>query len=169
MARETKTGQQRGFTLIELILVIILLGILGLTAASRLFGRSSFDAHLARDQAISLARQIQLRAMNNQDAQGVLDDCLVLTVQPDHFGPAACADSTYSGRALTTANDGMTITSPTLSAVRFDLLGRPYQLTNTNGRDYLCRTDDCQVTFTARNLQSASLCLNREGYVYACP
>ncbi|UIP28263.1 prepilin-type N-terminal cleavage/methylation domain-containing protein [Photobacterium sp. TLY01] len=168
MARRLSAGRQRGFTLIELILVIILLGILSVTAASRLIGRSSFDAYLARDQAITLTRQIQLRAMSNIDAQGDLDGCLSLQVTPDHFGPPACADTTFSGRAITEADDAITVTGDLQGEVRFDLLGRPYQQDGSGNKTPLCTTA-CQITFVSRNAQSASICINREGYIHACP
>ena len=58
---------QRGFTLVELIVVIILIAIVSVTAASRMMGRSSFDAYVTRDQAISIARQIQITAMQAAD------------------------------------------------------------------------------------------------------
>ncbi|NAW86805.1 prepilin-type N-terminal cleavage/methylation domain-containing protein [Photobacterium halotolerans] len=168
MARYLSAGRQRGFTLIELILVIILLGILSVTAASRLIGRSSFDAYLARDQAISLARQIQLRAMSNINDQGDLNPCLSLLVAPDHFGPPACADTTFSGRAITASDDDITVTGDLLGEVRFDLLGRPYRQDGSGSKTPLCTTE-CQITFVSRNAQSASICINREGYIHACP
>ncbi|KDM92798.1 prepilin-type N-terminal cleavage/methylation domain-containing protein [Photobacterium galatheae] len=167
MACHYRAGRQRGFTLIELILVIILLGVLSMTAASRLIGRSSFDAYLARDQAVSLARQIQLRAMSNQTPQGTLDPCLSLRVQSNHFGPATCAATTYSGRALITSADGVTIGGTIQGDIQFDLLGRPYQLDSHGSKTLLCVTG-CQITFISRNTQSASLCINREGYIHAC-
>lgn len=167
MACQYRAGRQCGFTLIELILVIILLGILGMTAASRLIGRSSFDAYLTRDQAVSLARQIQLRAMSNNTPQGTQDPCLSLIVQPDRFGPATCADTTYSGRALTTQEDGVTVSGTTQGEIRFDLLGRPYQSDSSGNKIQLCASI-CKITFTSRNAQSASLCINREGYIHAC-
>jgi prepilin-type N-terminal cleavage/methylation domain len=55
----------RGFTLIELILVIVLLGVLAVTVAPRFFSASGYDQIAARDQLIQMLRQAQLQSMNN--------------------------------------------------------------------------------------------------------
>ena len=55
----------RGFTLIELVLVIVLIGVLAVTAAPRFFTASGYDQVAARDQLIQLLRQAQLQTMNN--------------------------------------------------------------------------------------------------------
>ncbi len=54
-----------GFTLVELVLVIILIGVLAVTAAPRFFTASGYDQVAARDQLIQLLRQAQLQTMNN--------------------------------------------------------------------------------------------------------
>ena len=55
----------RGFTLIELVLVIVLIGVLAETAAPRFFTASGYDQIAARDELIQLLRQAQLQSMNN--------------------------------------------------------------------------------------------------------
>ncbi len=55
----------RGFTLIELVLVIVLIGVLAVTAAPRFFTASGYDQIAARDELIQLLRQAQLQSMNN--------------------------------------------------------------------------------------------------------
>jgi MSHA pilin protein MshC len=50
---------QQGFTLVELIAVIIVVGILGAVAAGRFLGRSSFDSVAYADQTASLLRYAQ--------------------------------------------------------------------------------------------------------------
>lgn len=55
----------RGFTLIELVLVIILIGVLAVTATPRFFTASGYEQIAARDQLIQLLRQAQLQTMNN--------------------------------------------------------------------------------------------------------
>ncbi|WP_372377368.1 Tfp pilus assembly protein FimT/FimU [Vibrio natriegens] len=54
-----------GFTLTELILVIVLLSILSLFAASRFIGKSSFSAFALQEQVISVIRQIQVNRMQS--------------------------------------------------------------------------------------------------------
>lgn len=54
---------ERGFTLIELVMVIVMLGVLAVFAAPRLFNSSDFYARGFHDEAISLLRYGQKAAI----------------------------------------------------------------------------------------------------------
>ena len=58
----------RGFTLIELILVLVLTGILAAVALPRLQLGSQFEQRLQADNLVGLLRLAQLRSMNDPEA-----------------------------------------------------------------------------------------------------
>lgn len=55
---------QRGFSLVELIIIIVILGILATVASSRFTGPGPFASLAAQDQLISTARFAQQTAMS---------------------------------------------------------------------------------------------------------
>lgn len=55
---------QHGFTLVELITVIVILGFISVAVIPRFLQSSSFEARSAQDQLISAARQAQQLAMS---------------------------------------------------------------------------------------------------------
>ena len=56
-----------GLTLIELLIVIVLLGILSVTALPKLLGTGGVDESTAQDQMISVLRRMQTQAMQQTD------------------------------------------------------------------------------------------------------
>jgi MSHA pilin protein MshC len=55
--------EARGFTVVELVVVIVLVGILGAVAAARYFDRGSFDASAYAEQTKSMLRYAQKTAV----------------------------------------------------------------------------------------------------------
>ncbi|ART79247.1 prepilin-type N-terminal cleavage/methylation domain-containing protein [Oceanisphaera avium] len=62
------TRFNNGFTLLELVLVMVLMGVVGAVVAPRLMVGQQFSDNLAADKLIGLLRQAQLRAMNDPQA-----------------------------------------------------------------------------------------------------
>jgi len=63
-----RVRRARGFTLIELIMVMVLLGILAAYAAPRIFNRSDFDARGFHDETMALLRYAQKSAIAQRRA-----------------------------------------------------------------------------------------------------
>ncbi|MDG3084791.1 type II secretion system protein [Vibrio hannami] len=156
--------RQSGFTLIELVVVIILLGIISTYAASRYIGKSSFSTFAAQEQAISIIRQIQLGRMysNVSDATAVSESNYRLSVSSDCLGSvSSCASGASDSSNRLTVDDGNLSFSSTLSPVTFDLLGNPLSAAG--------ELLSAPVTITISNgSESNRVCINPQGYVYGC-
>lgn len=168
-------GAQHGFTLIELIVVMILLGILSVTASSRLISRSSFDAIVVRDQAIALARQIQREGMDVVLTPDAVPDHLGLLIGEKVFGTPSCRTRTDTTSCLSTTHDKVSFSfspshrmlSEDVMTLHFDWLGRPMMVA-TKPFQRACTPNRCEITITARNGETAMLCINAEGLINDC-
>lgn len=75
-----------GFTLTELVIVIIVLGVLAATAGPKLIGKSAFEDYTVRDQLISRLRLVQLQGMNADPSDGATTNaCYWLVVKSTCF------------------------------------------------------------------------------------
>lgn len=134
--------QARGFTLIELIAVMVVMGILGAVAASRFFGNSSVDSRTYADQLAATLRYGQKMAIAQNrnvyarlNASGVAlcyqSDCAVgaRVLAPaggnsaSSTTQAACADATWACEA---PPSGVAVGVTT--QFYFDPVGKPFAL-----------------------------------------
>lgn len=122
--REFRGGVERGFTLLELILVMAIAGILAAVAVPRMVGNNSFDTRGFTDQLAATVRFAQKLAIAQHR-----DVFVALTANT----ATLCYDSACAGLApgpggetpyTVTAPNGVTIASP-VAALRFDAGGRP--------------------------------------------
>ncbi len=149
-----------GFTLVELIIVIIILGIISTFAASRFTGTSSYSTFTAQEQAISVIRQIQVNRM--QSNVSAADDSFRLTVHSDCLGSVAACNLNLSNSAQKSQADArsdyvresdISFSSPN-TIIEFDLLGNPSVSAGVN------------ITINSTtSSNSAQVCINSQGYV----
>lgn len=74
-----------GFTLIELVMVIVILSILSLYASSR-FMRTGISAVAIQDQVISVVRQVQVNRMQSNVSSAVGSNDFILSVTANCIG-----------------------------------------------------------------------------------
>jgi MSHA pilin protein MshC len=170
----------RGFTLIELITVIILLGILAVAVLPKFDGTSSYEAHTHRAQLISALRLTQQRAMQQTDTadgychQLVFDnDNLVSRYGiPDRVD---CSVTTFSGLVPEWEPDatGFEVESKyqvsfgiqglsNQSAVTFDNMGRPVSNASI--------ANDCAggcIINVQSSIEILQIQIESEGYIHA--
>ncbi len=129
------TGE-RGFTLVELVMVMVMLGILAVFAASRIFDRSDFDARGLHDITLSYLRYAQKSAIAQRRTVCVSFTTSTIALRIanaagvfDCAGASGMAFTGPDGNASGSAN-GASYSGTAPTAFGFDALGQPV---NTDG------------------------------------
>ena len=160
---------KKGFTLVELIVVILLLAIISVIAISRLGGRQSYELYALQEQVSSVARQIQLNRMqSNMDMSMSGADSLRLVAANGCFGSQSGCDNLAETRSDVISSDDYTFLSQPLSTIyspiEFNLLGNPESAASAG----------VQITISSNNSSDRVwVCINSQGFVYpsnqVCP
>jgi MSHA pilin protein MshC len=126
---------QRGFTLTELMTVIVIVGIVSVTALPRFFDQGSFESRGFRDQAVATLRHAQKVAIAQHRFVCVAFTANAITLTYDPDSPSAAhTTATCPGNALTSPAGAVpyTVTAPGgvilgsfVSPMNFDALGKP--------------------------------------------
>lgn len=121
---------QRGFTLIELIMVMVMLGVLAVFAAPRIFNSGDFYARGFHDETLALLRYAQKAAIAQRRTVCVTftTTTAILTIAAT-AGISNCAGNPLVGPkgdnpGTITARSGVTF-QPKPNDFSFDGLGRP--------------------------------------------
>ena len=147
----------RGFSIIELVVVIIILGILSATVAPKLFTSKGYSEYAYRSDAISKLRLIQTRAM--QQGSG---GCYQVMLTSSKLGKVTCDASPVfvnqdeqRATVVEISSDDEVTFSPSGKIFTFDSMGRP----NVNGEKEA-------ITITVNGDQSLDILIESEGYIH---
>jgi MSHA pilin protein MshC len=152
---------QLGFTLVELVTTMILIGILAVAVLPRLSSDSSFSAYSLRNEFISELRLVQLQALQNTD-QCYQIDVSATGYTLRHFSGRTTANictsqvreeqpQAFSGGA----HIALASTASQVFSITFDSLGRIISP--------LC-SGHC---FNAVADETLAIAVESEGYIYA--
>jgi len=186
-------GFNRGYTLVELVLVMVIVAIISVYAAPKVFDRSDIAAKAYGNRAISILRNMQTRAMqdtrndgycykvyfdNANDQFGVPSNNYSITTDTAQI-EATCADTIDTSDVAQVfyvpssdlTKDGIDLVlrgndGNVISAIEFDTLGRANQTDLSCDGDSSFGFNGCRIEFIGDS--SAYVCVESEGYIYAC-
>lgn len=125
-----------GFTVVELMLVILIVGILGTVGVSRFFGKQAFDELAFFDESLAAARYAHKLALATRcdvlvdfDGSGFSIEQWSVCSPASHSGPTTAVrhPSSKSGGFVSTAPAGITVSAATFY---YDGFGRPRNVTS---------------------------------------
>ena len=154
-----------GFTLIELVTVIILIAILSVNVLPQFFSSSGFEEYTYRDELLTKLRGIQQRAMQRTDVAS----CAVIISADSKILGLLAINNTGCGNGL--AGDSTTVAISNSHNVTFSISSN----VNNNafsfsdlGQPVGCTAAPCEITLTVvGDEQSLSIRINQEGYIFA--
>lgn len=143
----------RGFSLIELIIVVVLLGVISVTALPRWFASSDIKEITIQDQLISILRLDQTQAMQNT-ATTVTFQLSQATSQ------LLDANSTLQIQLFDTKADG----GNALSDFRFNAMGQP--LIDNGSGTFVQANNGLRIEILGT--ADRKVCIESEGYIRPC-
>ena len=160
----------KGFTLIELIVVIILIAILAVSVAPKFDGTSGYEAHTHRAQLISALRLTQQRAMQQTNSTDGYCHEIVFDDVESRYGIPNRVDCTETNPVFLpswqAADTGHTVDSryqitfnidglPNPQTVGFDWMGRPTESCSGG----------CEINVSQAEGQTLKIYIEEEGYI----
>jgi MSHA pilin protein MshC len=142
-----------GFTLTELIIVVILLGILSVTALPRMFGKGGEETIVAQDQMLSVLRLLQIQAMQNTGRPQPVTITLA-QLRSDVLPTGSTIQISLFDRTGSGGNP--------VSDFTFSSLGQPKTTSNP------AMLYSQGLRFEIQGESSLQLCIESEGYIHPC-
>lgn len=170
---------QTGFTLIELVTVIILIGILAVNVLPKFDGTASYEAHSHRAQLIAALRLTQQRAMQQTSPDmdlGTGDAYCHHIVFDDASGVARygvpnrldCSDTDFTGSGWDADNDltGHQVESRYDIAFSLSFAGSAIINFDSMGRPQGGCVDGCTIDVISA-VETLKIVIEDEGYIHA--
>jgi MSHA pilin protein MshC len=140
----------RGYTLIELIVVIVILAVISVSIAPRFFTAGGTSEYLYQDQLLNLLRRVQIQAMQCTDC---ITPVVNVSASSAVIGSAACNDADSTALLWVAARDAVTLAPA--GSISFDNLGRP-----------ACSAGSCTIVLQGQT--TLNVCIESEGYIHPC-
>lgn len=179
--QQANLSNQQGLTLLELIVTIIIIGILAATILPQFSGSDGYEEYTYRSQAISILRNVQMRAMQGAKVQGAAAGCYSVLIGEKNLGvpnKETCASSFGSGfgnkdeigntiELAIESNHDVTFSLQGSAAstfeIAFDQMGRPVDDAAVND----CFTgSNLGCTVLVSGVETLVITINEEGYIY---
>ncbi|MFM2591036.1 type II secretion system protein [Vibrio sp. TBV020] len=160
-------SSHQGFTLTELVVVILLLAIVSLVAATRFSGRQDYELYALQDQTMALVRQIQVNRMQyngeNTNQNFILATQTIDGTTTNCLGSVEACGLTLNraeqrSDVILTESYQFTITANN-NRVSFDLFGNPTSAIVEGGNV------DIRISTLDGN-NSSWVCINSAGFVF---
>ncbi len=172
---------QGGFTLLELIIVMIILGVLAVYAVPKFSGAGGYSEYTYQNRLISVLRNMQVRAMQDSRPFFCHRINFVSTSTQVAFGPASI--NYTAGNETATCATSIDFNSPEfLRTSATEILDSNVSMTTVDGATAISTIDfnsfgspqtavsncsaGCKVTFTGE--AAAAVCIESQGFIHAC-